>query len=262
VYDQGLALPHPVSAGKISRSSEQTQQFHHHNRKGWPIVAPDKNPKTVTIYGRLSFPNFVYQQAVARNAKSQFPKDAADVAPDFNLLVEQPQLDKLIAHVTGEFLPYCVDQSNKGEKRDALTPAEVKKILKIIEAADWDSQPPYIPIKAVGDKTAALAPEAMAAIKIVGNKGVDVELKAIVNTEDELLVPDPDLLTYPVIKPIGQTVHQMYGGCYVAATLNLYAFISGKLPGFSASSSVAVFKADGERFGGGVSVDEDEIFLD
>lgn len=225
-------------------------------------TAPAKNPKTVTIYGRLSFPNFVYAQAVARNAKSQFVKDAADVAPDFNLLVEQSQLDKLVNHVKAEFLPYCAEQSKKGEKRDALTPAEVKRILTIIDSADWEAQPPYLPIKAVGEKTAALAPEAVASIKIVGNKGVDVELKAIVNSEDELAVPDPDLLQFPVIKPISQTVHQMYGGCYVAATLNLYAFISGKLPGFSASSSVAVFKADGDRFGGGVAVDEDEIFLD
>lgn len=227
-----------------------------------PVAAADKNPKTVTIYGRLSFPNFVYQEAVARNAKSQYPKDAADVAPDFNLLVEQAQLDKLVEHVTGLFLPYCLDQSNKGEKRDALTKAEVDKILKIINKQDWDSQPPYIPIKMVGEKTAPLAPEAVANVKVTGNKGIDVELKAIVNTEDELLVPDPDLLQFPVIKPIGQTVHQMYGGCYVAATLNLYSFISGKLPGFSASASVAVFKADGDRFGGGVSVDEDEIFSD
>jgi hypothetical protein len=224
-------------------------------------MAP-KNPKTVTIYGRLSFPNFIYASAVTRNAKSQFPKAPEDVAPDFNLLVEQPQLDKLIAHVTSEFLPYCLDQSTKGEKRDALTKAEVDKILKIINAADWDSQPPYIPIKVVSDKTAPLAPEAVANIKVMGNKGVDIEEKAIVQNEDELIVPDPDQLTFPVIKPIGQTVHQMYGGCYVAATLNLYAFISGKLPGFSASASVAVFKADGDRFGGGVAVDEDEMFLD
>jgi hypothetical protein len=224
-------------------------------------MAP-KNPKTVTIYGRLSFPNFVYASAVARNAKSQFPKAPEDVAPDFNLLVEQAQLDKLITHVTSEFLPYCLDQSTKGEKRDALTKAEVDKILKIINAADWDSQPPYIPVKPVSDKTAPLAPEAVANIKVMGNKGVDIEEKAIVQNEDELLVPDPDQLTFPVIKPIGQTVHSMYGGCYVAATLNLYAFISGKLPGFSASASVAVFKADGDRFGGGMAVDEDEIFLD
>lgn len=240
---------------KIFRSLE------HDKRKGWPVVAP-KNPKTVTIYGRLSFPNFVYAQAVQRNTKSQFPKAPEDVAPDFNLLVEQPQMDKLVEHVLQEFLPYCLDQQNKGEKRDALEKANVDKLVKAINKADWETQPPYIPFKPVGEKTALLAPEAVCNIKVTGNKGVDVELKAIVNTEDELLVPDPDLLQYPVIKPIGQTVHQMYGGAYVAATLNLYAFISGKLPGFSASASVAVFKADGERFGGGVSVDEEEIFLD
>src|SRR6478735_1548314 len=141
-------------------------------------MAP-KNPKTVTIYGRLSFPNFIYASAVTRNAKSQFPKAPEDVAPDFNLLVEQAQLDKLIAHVTSEFLPYCLDQSTKGEKRDALTKAEVDKILKIINAADWDSQPPYIPIKVVGDKTKDLAPEAVANIKVMGNKGIDIEEKAI-----------------------------------------------------------------------------------
>ena len=221
-----------------------------------------KNPKTVTIYGRLSFPNFSYQQAVARNAKSQYAKDPADVTPDFNLLVEQPQLDKLKQHLLEEFLPYCVEQSNKGEKRDALTQAEADRIIKLIENEDWDSQPPYISIKSISEKTAPLAPECVANVKVNGNKGVDIEQKAIVNNEDELLVPDPDQLTWPVIKPIGQTVHQMYGGCLVAATLNLYAFVSGKLPGFSASASTAVFKADAERFGGGTSVDEDEIVLD
>lgn len=221
-----------------------------------------KNPKTVTVYGRLSFPNFNYQQAVARNAKSQYAKDAADVAPDFNLLVEQTQLDKLVNHVRAEFLPYCAEQEKQGQKRDALDAGQIDRLVKQLDAADWASQPPYIPIKEVAEKTAVLAPEAVASIKVVGNKGTDIELKAIVNSEDELLVPDPDLLTFPVIKPIGQTVHQMYGGCYVAATLNLYAFVSGKLPGYSASASVAVFKADGERFGGGTTIDESEIFLD
>jgi len=223
---------------------------------------PDKNPKTVTIYGRLSFPNFCYQQAVVRNQMSQFPKAPEDVTPDFNLLVEQAQLDKLVTHVRDVFLPYCLAQSVAGEKRDALTQAEVDRILKLIDSGDFEAQPPYICIKAVPEKTRELAPEAVASIKVAGNRGVDVELKAIVNSEDELAVPDPDILTFPVIKPIGQTVHNMYGGCYVAATLNLYAFIKGKLPGFSASASTAVFKADGDRFGGGVSVDEDEIFAD
>lgn len=220
------------------------------------------SPTTVTIYGRLSFPNFNYAQAVARNAKSTYAKDAADVAPDFNLLVEQTQLDKLVAHVTNVFLPHCLDQSVKGEKRNALDKGQFDKLMKVVAAADWETQPPYLAIKAIGEKTAALAPECVANIKIVGNKGVDIECKAIVNDESELVVPDPDLLKFPVIKPIGQTVHSMYGGCYVAATLNLYSFVSGKLPGFSASAGVAVFKADGDRFGGGVTVDEDEIFLD
>jgi len=221
-----------------------------------------KNPKTVTVYGRLSFPNFQYAQAVTRNAKSQYAKDAADVAPDFNLLLEQTQLDKLVNHVRTEFLPYCAEQEMPGQKRDNLDAGQIDRIVKLLDSGDWGAQPPYICIKEIAEKTALLAPECVAAVKIVGNKGADIELKAIVNSEDELLVPDPDLLTFPVIKPIGQTVHSMYGGCYVAATLNLYAFVSGKLPGFSASSSVAVFKADGERFGGGIAVDESEIFLD
>lgn len=220
------------------------------------------NPKTVTIYGRLSFPNFTMAQALARNTKSTFAKPEAEVAPDFNLLVEQPQLDKLLKHVVGEFLPYCVEQEKKGEKRDALSQKDVDRIIKLIEAGDWAAQPPYICVKPVPDKTAALAPEAVASIKVIGNKGQDIELKAIVTDENELSVPDPDLLAFPVIRPLSQTVHSMYGGCYVAATLNLYAFISGKLPGFSASAGVAVFKADGDSFGSGVAVDEDEIFLD
>lgn len=220
-----------------------------------------KNPKTVTIYGRLSFPNFSYQQAVARNANSKYPKQADKVAPDFNLLVEDAQLDKLIAHVRDEFIPYCIEQGKQGAK-DGLDAKQAKKILDLLDSKDWEDQPPYIPIKTIHEKTVELAPECVANVKVGGNAGVDIELKAIVNSEDELAVPDPDLLKFPVIKPIGQTTHQMYAGCYVAATLNLYAFVSGNMPGFSASAGTAVFKADGDSFSGGVSVDEDEIFLD
>lgn len=220
-----------------------------------------KNPKTVTIYGRLSFPNFLYAEALTRNATSKFKKPDAEVTPDFNLLVEQAQLDKLVNHLTNDFLPYCLDQSKNGEKRDALVKKNVDRIVKVLNSGDWDDQPPYLPVKTVNEKTAVLAPECVASIKVSGNRGTDIELKAIVNDEDELAVPDPDLLTFPVIKPIGQTVHQMYAGCYVAATLNLYAYETGSV-GVSASAGVAVFKADGDRFGGGVTVDEDEIFAD
>lgn len=222
-----------------------------------------KSPKNVTIYGRLSFPTFDYQQAVAKNAKSQYAKaDPADVTPDFNLLVERPQLDKLRNHILNEFLPYCVEQSTKGEKRDALDQKQADRIKAIIESEDWDAQPPYICIKPVSEKTQELAPEALASVKVLGNKGTDIIQQAIVQDESELAVPDPDRVDYPAILPIGQTVHSLYGGCYAAATLNLYAFVSGKAPGMSAAASVCVFKADGDRFGGGVTVDEDEMFMD
>lgn len=226
-------------------------------------MAPaSKNPKTVTIYGRLSFPTWTAKAAYERSLKGSYPAaDVASASPDFNLLVEKPQLDKLMTHIEQAFLPYCVQQHANGEKRDLLDPSEVKKLLAGLNG-DLNDQTFNTPIKAVHEKTAPLAPEAVATVKCIGSKGTDIELLAIVHNEDELLVPDPDLLTYPVIKPIGQTVHSMYPGCYVAATLNLYAYHNGKHPGFSAGAGTAVFKADGERFGGGVSVDEDEIFLD
>lgn len=221
-----------------------------------------KSPKNVTIYGRLSFPTFDYAQAVKRNATSTYKKDDADVTPEFNLLLEQAQLDKLKKHVLEEFLPYCVEQHTKGDKRDALTQKQADQIAAILENDDWENQPPYIAIKPVPEKTTELAPEALVSVKVIGNKGTDILQQAIVQDESELAVPDPDRVDYPCIMPIGQTVHNMYGGCYVAATLNLFAFVSGKQPGFSAAASVAVFKADGDRFGGGVSVDEEEMFLD
>lgn len=223
-------------------------------------MAP-KNPKTVTIYGRLSYPTWTAKAAYERSLKGQYPAaDVASAAPDFQLLLEQPQLDKLVNHVTNEFFPYCLEQSQKNEKRDVLDDKEIKALIAQLE--DPFDGPYNTPLKPVNEKTALLAPEAVVSCKVIGSKGTDLDQMAVVNNEDELLVPDPDLLSFPVLKPINQTVHSMYGGCYVAATLNLYAYHNGKHPGFSAGASVAVFKADGDRFGGGASIDEDEIFLD
>jgi hypothetical protein len=222
----------------------------------------DKNPKVVTIYGRLSFPTFTAAEAFARSQKGQYPAATpAEAAPDFQLLVEQAQHDKFYNHIVNEFFPYCLEQEKKGEKRDVLSDKEIAKLTADI-TGDLEDQNFNTPFKPIHVKTAPLAPECVAAFKIIGNKGVDIELKAIVNGEDELSVPDPDLLAFPVIRPINQTVHSMYPGCYVAVTVNLYAYHNGKNPGFSAGGSVAVFKAEGDRFGGGVSVDEDEIFAD
>jgi hypothetical protein len=92
---------------------------------------------------------------------------------------------------------------------------------------------------------------------------VDLELKAIVRDESELAVNDGEILDFPVILPLTKTNHSFYPGCYVAVTINLYAYHNDpKRPGFGAGANVAVFKADGDRFGGGAAVDEDEMFLD
>ena len=222
----------------------------------------EKNPKQVTVWGRLSFPSFTAQAAYELSQKGQYKaKDVASAAPHFELVLEQTQFDKLTAHVKDVFLPYCVAQSDAGEKKDVLDKKEAADLLKQIKPGAFDG--PYnTPFKEIGEKTAELAPEGICSLKVIGNKGTDMELKAIVQSEDELLQPDPDQLDWPTIRPLGATVHQMYPGCYVGVTLNLYAYHNGKHPGFSAGGSVAVFRADGERFGGGVTVDEDEIFAD
>ena len=94
-----------------------------------------KNPKNVTLRGRLSFPQFTHAQAV-ENAKRSSIKQIADTAnntpdkvkPEFNMLIEQEQLDKLRTHILDVFLPYVEQQHAKGEKRDALEPKIVAKI--------------------------------------------------------------------------------------------------------------------------------------
>ena len=214
-------------------------------------------PNNITIYGRLSWPVFGYTEAVSRNARSTYQVPGEQVTPTFNLLLEDAQLNKFKTHVADVYLPWVAS----GESKVQLDARQIDMLLKQLDS-DFEMQPPYIPLKPVPEKSRDLAPEAVAMLKVNGRRGIDIEQRAVVNDEAELIVPPSEILSFPVVKPIRQTVHNLYGGCYAAATLNLYAYISGKMPGFSASAGVVVFKADGERFGGGVDVDEDEIFLD
>lgn len=221
-----------------------------------------KDPKIVTFSGRVSYPVWTAQEAYDRSQKGSYPaKDVDSVSPDFQLLVPEGQFQKVMDHCINVFLPYCAEQHKKGEKKDALDPGEVKKLIESIQG-DLSAQVYNSPFKPVYEKSVELAPEAVASIKVIGPKGGNFDLKAIVNDESELAVPDPDILQFPVIKPLSATTHQMYPGAVVAVTANLYAYHNGKLPGFSAGASVAVFKADADRFGGGVEVDAEEMFLD
>ena len=61
--------------GKIFADPPLQISNHHLKKRGTPIMA-DK-PKDLTIKGRVSYPTFTYAEAVARNAKSKYPK--ADV---------------------------------------------------------------------------------------------------------------------------------------------------------------------------------------
>lgn len=223
----------------------------------------NKNPAVVTLWGRLSFPIWTMAEALARNADApvNIRRKEDTVSPEFSLLLEENQYEKFMTHVKDVYLPWQIQNFKLGEKRQVLDEKQVKQILSVLEG-DLELQPPHIPLKVVGEKSLALAPESVARIKVNGTRGQDIVKKAVVNGEDELTVPDPDRLVFPYVAPIQQTVHELYPGCIAAATLNLYSFVSGKLPGFSASAGTIVFKADAERFGGGVAIDEEDIFAD
>lgn len=229
--------------------------------------AKEKNPKNITIYGQLSWPVWTAQAAFDRSQGGKYPYASVDKAkPEFNLLVEQPQLDKLRDFVLSTFFPFCIQQEADGAKKGGLTAQEVADITKQITSADFGGANAIYnsPFKTVHEKTQPLVPHAVASIKMIGNEGIDMVLKAIVEDEGQWVNPaaHADVLKYPLVAPIHETVHQMYPGAYVACTVNLYAYHNGKIPGFSAGASTAVFKADGDRLGGGIDVDLDEIFAD
>lgn len=226
-------------------------------------MAPaQKNPKVVTVMGRLSFPTFSAEAAYDRSQKGDYPaKSVAEAKPDFQLLLPQTQHDKLMAAITDNFLPYCIEQEKNGEKRDVLNDKEVKGLLAQLNADDYEGA--YnLPVKAVSEKSAELMPEAVSTLKVIGNAGVNIVQKAAVYSDADLSELGSDVTRFPAIVPLEQSVHELYAGCWAAVTVNLYAYHNGKNPGFSAGGTVCVFRKDDEPFGGGVGVDEDEIFAD
>ena len=223
------------------------------------------NPQTVTIRGRLSWPKLTMPEAIKGNEYSSYPKTADKIAPSFALVVDAAQLEKLVNHITTEFIPWAVTEFDKAGKKpgnNKLDPKDGAKLDKQFAAADWDDQPPYIPVKPLHEKTAGMAPEGVASVSVSGRPGVDIKVKARVADESQWKVPPTVEPTYPLIADVNETTFETYAGVYVAVTLNIYSYYSGKTPGVNASASTIVILRDDEQFGGGVSVDEDEIFLD
>lgn len=219
--------------------------------------------QNVTIRGRLSFPHFTMPEAIENNKRSKYPKVDSEVRPSFQLLLEEAQQEKLLKHLKDVFIPWCIEQGKAGEK-SGLSAAEAKKLTKVIDEADWEVDPLFGLLKPVHEKTAPLAPEAVSTITVKGFKGQDLEQKVKVTDENQLRVPDPDLIIPErgLLMPARDTTLELYPGSRVGATINLFAFV-GAQPGITANTSTAVFLSDDERFGGGGDItDEDEMFVE
>lgn len=218
------------------------------------------NPNVVSIRGRLSFPTLTVAEAKIRNTRSSFPKADDKIAPEFQVLVTELQLDKFVKHINDVYLPWLEAQIKNGEQKyKDVKPA---KLIALLKSRDWADQPPYIPIKVVNEATQKLAPEAVASIKVSGYAGRDIIQKAIVRGPDDEFDPSTVRAKYPAIVPIDDTNFELYAGAEVGVTLDLYAFQAAGMPALKSSATTLVFRADAERFGGGVDVDEDALFDD
>jgi len=222
-----------------------------------------ERPKDITIRGRLSWPKFTMPEAIAFNNSSRFPKPADKVRPSFQLLLDDVQQDKLITYLKDEFLPWTIEQDKAGEK-SGLTAAQVKKLTKVLDAAEWDVDAVLGLIKPVHEKTADLAPESVSSLSVNGMPGRDIVRKAVVRSEDQLANPTDDVIVPArgLILPVEDTTLELYPGSYCAAQLNLFAFTAAGNPGITASTGTIIFVGEADRFGGGGSVvDEDDLFM-
>ena len=228
----------------------------------------DQDPQKLYIYGRLSYPTFTAEEAFERGKKSKFPPASVKTAtPSYNVIVEEAQFDKLFNFARDVFLPSRtkLDKSHK----QYLSPKEVQMLIAQMEVradpandiVDFEGML-NTPVKAVPAKTKEMAPEGFASVTVRGNKGIDIELKAIAMDETELDPPDPAQIKFPVVKELHETKHKLVPGSIVTVAGNLYSYHNGNNPGFSLGSGVVIFKAKADQFGGGGAIDEDELFLD
>lgn len=215
----------------------------------------------VTVSGRLSFPAFTAQQAYDKSQNGKFKyKNVEEAKPNFDILLDQVNLDKVKAAIE-EQIAFAEERAKAGEQKNRLETSDADDMRAGLASNTWKSKLYQLPLKEIHEKTAPLAPEAVAALGVKGMAGTNLELRAIVQSEDE--VTDPNyVFTKPAILPIKDTVHDLYAGCNIKVTVNFYAYETSGTPGISCGASIVVFHRDNDRFGGGVALDEDEMFLD
>jgi hypothetical protein len=230
-------------------------------------MADAQRPNDYVLSGRLSYPAFTMPEALAlnENGKKEYKKTADKVKTHYNLLVTEAQLNKLLAYVTSEFLPYVETVGKeKGNEKGGLEKPMLTKLKRMIEAQDWEVDPIVGFIKPVSKKTAELAPEAVATVKVNGMKGQDVTRRAIVHDVSELVnqVDVPPIPARGLPLPVGDTNLELYPGAVCAAPINLYAYVTGSTPSITASGPTCILvNSNAERFGGGGEIDEDELFM-
>ena len=223
------------------------------------------------IRGRVTYSNFTMAQAIAANSNPllQYPKAADKVAPDFQLLLTQPQVEKFTAWILETYVPECLARGKAGEKRNAFDQKMADKIKRAIDAGvsggpeAWDA-PPHLPLKNVYAKTLDVVPDAWATLKVSGSAGRDLELLAKVSSEEEFRTPPANEKVYPLLAPLTDTVHDLYPGSVGYSTLRLASFqASSSVYGVSAYANQLVFIRDDERIGGGGGgIDTDGVFMD
>lgn len=232
-------------------------------------MANEIDPKKVSVRGRLSFPNLTMKDAIAsaRNSKYDQNKPVEELAPGFGLFLDQANYDKFVDHLLNTFLPYAAAQNKAGEDRDGkLSPREIKKIEAWLKAGDLEDAPPFMPLKPINPKYAEQTPEAVARLELKGRRNTDIHLKARVENESQMRVPDPELLTFPALKDLHETNFTMYPGAGVFTTVNLYAHMNSAANfGVGAGADTAVYlgNEDHPRLGGSTGgLNESDLFED
>ena len=80
-------------------------------------------------------------KAVARNKNSDYPVTDDRIPPDYYLLLDEKNLERVINWSRDVFLPYCYEQYVNKEKWNALDKKNVDRLIKVLDERDWETQP-------------------------------------------------------------------------------------------------------------------------
>lgn len=235
-------------------------------------MALDK-PEPINIGGILSYPTWTAQQAYdsAHRADSklqpnQRPASVDQAKASVQILLNQSQLDKVVAHLIDVVLPYALEQGADGKQSFALDQSEADLLIKNIEDQNWRAKLGIIPFQPIGEATQEKAPNAVVGIQAKSYKGGQNIIKQAFVTEELQLVSKP--FVKPDIYNISDTVFDMVAGDFVKSTISFYVGVYNGNPTISCNTNAVVRWKEGTPFAGGGSdsagmlADGDDMFMD